>query len=373
MLKIGEFSKLTKTTIKTLRYYDEIGLLKPDCIDSINNYRFYSTAQLYQMQRIQSLRQAGLSVDEISQFFITQDKNILYSRKISIEKQIADLYKQARSIDFIMSGECMKNYSATIKQLPECTVYYKQLVAPNFESYMQIIPQIEKTIFDANKNLVRSTPNYCFVKYLENEYKENDICIEYCEAVNCAGNEVDGIKFKKLPSQLAVTVVNKGSYENLPLAYAYVFKWIEDNGYSVVDSPREHYIYGPFNKDNVLDWLTEIKVPVVNKKEKIDEYKRQEIFGGVYGIINKVTNKVTLYHANNIKGCKERFDFAVATNCPTIYLAIQEDWKKYGAQNFEYKLFEQVKRGEETNEEFEKEMKDLEKKWTQFLGNEVSK
>lgn len=56
LYRIGEFSKLTKTTIKTLRYYDEVGLLKPDTIDKFTGYRFYGTDQLVKLHYIQSLR-----------------------------------------------------------------------------------------------------------------------------------------------------------------------------------------------------------------------------------------------------------------------------------------------------------------------------
>ena len=46
MLKIGEFSRLSQVTVKTLRYYDEIGLLKPSEIDRFTDYRYYSLDQL---------------------------------------------------------------------------------------------------------------------------------------------------------------------------------------------------------------------------------------------------------------------------------------------------------------------------------------
>ena len=66
MFRIGDFSRLSKTTIKTLRYYDEEGLLKPQRVDFVTNYRYYTTEQLVQLHDIQSFRQAGLSVAEIN-------------------------------------------------------------------------------------------------------------------------------------------------------------------------------------------------------------------------------------------------------------------------------------------------------------------
>ncbi|HJH06342.1 MAG TPA: MerR family transcriptional regulator, partial [Fusobacterium ulcerans] len=52
MYKIGLFSQITKTTIKALRYYDEVGLLKPSIINKENNYRYYTTKQLYTLHKI---------------------------------------------------------------------------------------------------------------------------------------------------------------------------------------------------------------------------------------------------------------------------------------------------------------------------------
>lgn len=61
MLRIGEFSKLAKVTIKTLRYYNKIGILKPILIDSESSYRYYSEEQLQTVKEITMYRAAGIS------------------------------------------------------------------------------------------------------------------------------------------------------------------------------------------------------------------------------------------------------------------------------------------------------------------------
>lgn len=66
MFYIGEFSKMGKTTIKTLHHYDRIGLLRPAAVDGATGYRLYTTSQLVDLHRIQALRQAGLSMDEVA-------------------------------------------------------------------------------------------------------------------------------------------------------------------------------------------------------------------------------------------------------------------------------------------------------------------
>lgn len=65
MYKIGDFSNMAKTTIKTLRYYEKEGLLKPSYIDPYTSYRYYDASVLVELSKIISLRQAGLSIKDI--------------------------------------------------------------------------------------------------------------------------------------------------------------------------------------------------------------------------------------------------------------------------------------------------------------------
>ena len=70
MYKIGDFSKMSKTTIKTLRYYENEGLLIPAYVDPYTSYRYYESSQLTDLTRIISLRQAGLSINDIKEILI---------------------------------------------------------------------------------------------------------------------------------------------------------------------------------------------------------------------------------------------------------------------------------------------------------------
>ena len=64
MLRIGEFSKMAKTTISTLRYYDKIGLLKPEYIDESTGYRYYNESQLSDIVKILELKDLGVSLED---------------------------------------------------------------------------------------------------------------------------------------------------------------------------------------------------------------------------------------------------------------------------------------------------------------------
>lgn len=269
MYRIGLFSQICKTTIKTLPYYDEVGLLAPAYIDGENGYRYYTSDQLVQLHQIVSLRQMGFSIDEILAIIDGHNVDrILERRRAEILVQLGEAQDQLSRLSHYIAenkeGFCV-NYQAVIKELPECIVYSKRLTVPSYDAYFQIIPAIGEEVTKANPTLKCSVPPYCFIIYHDGEYKEKDINIELCEAVTEFGVETGDIKFKKMPSVTAVSVMHKGPYRDLGKAYAYIFKWIDDNGYTILDNPRESYIDGIWNKKDEADWLTELQVPVMKK------------------------------------------------------------------------------------------------------------
>ncbi len=269
MYKIGLFSKISKTTIKTLRYYDKEGLLKPEKIDRANNYRYYSTDQLFVLHRIISLRQIGFSIQEIRNILAGQNEDqMILQRKKEIEALLSQSSDQLSRINqYILEKKegVMLQYQAVIKDLPECIVYSKRMRIPGYDSYFQIIPEIGAKVAATNPGIECTVPAYCFNIYHDKEYKEKDIDVEYCEAVNQFGKNEDGIIFKKIPSVKAVSTLHKGPYKNLGLAYSFIFRWIEENSYEISEPPRESYIDGIWNKENEADWLTEIQIPIRKK------------------------------------------------------------------------------------------------------------
>ena len=65
MFKIGEFSRFTRVSVKTLRHYDEMGLLRPRLVDPFTNYRYYSADQVPRLNQILALRELGFSLEQI--------------------------------------------------------------------------------------------------------------------------------------------------------------------------------------------------------------------------------------------------------------------------------------------------------------------
>ena len=269
MFYIGEFSKMGKTTIKTLHHYDRIGLLRPAAVDGATGYRLYTTGQLVDLHRIQALRQAGLSVDEVSAIVGGADpRPILARRRDRIERELNERKDRLARIAFMLSDEekgFTMDYQATVKDIPSCIVFSKTMTVPDYSAYNEVIPALGRAVKAANPNLKCATPEYCFITYLDGEYKERDITIKYSEAVEEFGVESDGIVFEEAPAVTVLSVMHRGSYADLPRAYAFAMEWIEQNGYRTTDFARESYIDGVWNCNDESQWLTEIQVPVEKK------------------------------------------------------------------------------------------------------------
>lgn len=266
MFRIGEFSKMTKTTVKTLRYYDEVGLLKPAFVDDWSNYRYYTTEQLYPLQKILSLRQAGLSIDEIKQIMTGKHMpDILKKRQAKLEKEKQEIEEKLLHLYLILQSvkeDTEMTYQAIVKQIPAYTVYYKQGTIHDFSEMNAFVLSAGAECKEANPTLTCIEPDYCYISYLDEDFKPENMRIEYAQAVTKKGIETDNIKFKTLTPIEAVCVYHKGSYDGLQEAYAFALNWAKENGYAVSQTPREQYIDGIWNKDDEADWLTEIQIPV---------------------------------------------------------------------------------------------------------------
>lgn len=265
MLKIGDFSKQSLTTIKTLRYYEQEQLLLPAHIDPFTGYRYYETSQLLELSKIISLRQLGLSIEDIKDIMAGASlTSCLEKRKLVLEQELVVSNMQLTRINNILENkesESMKR-EVILKELPEYTVFYKEGVLPSYAHISNFVLTAGEETAASNPDLKCIQPDYCFMEYLDGEFRESNIKARYSQAVEKMGVETDNIKFKTLPSVTVASIYHKGAYETIGDTYAYILNWIEEHGYKMIDHMRESYIDGIWNKDNVEDYLTEIQVPI---------------------------------------------------------------------------------------------------------------
>ena len=143
MLKIGEFSRLSQVTVKTLHYYDELGLIKPAHIDHVTNYRFYTVEQLPRIHRIMALKELGLSLEQIGimldeEMPTEQIRGMLRLKQAEIQQEMRDEQRQLALVEFrLRMIEAEVNF-------PVLDVVIKRLEAMRFLSLFVEPPSNER-------------------------------------------------------------------------------------------------------------------------------------------------------------------------------------------------------------------------------------
>lgn len=107
MYKIGDFASILNTSVRTLRYYDEIDLIKPKEIDLFTGYRYYSKDQINDFQIIKLLKEAGFSLEEIKNNKDNFSEELTLKKKNELLKEITNIKTKIKQVDYLRS--CITN------------------------------------------------------------------------------------------------------------------------------------------------------------------------------------------------------------------------------------------------------------------------
>ncbi len=267
-LKIGEFSQLMQVTVKTLRHYEQKGLLEPDEVDEWTGYRYYSIDQMQQLKDIRDLQRLGFTLDEIKDLFndgshtptIRQMTEKIRETEAQLKALIA---RRNQLLDWRNARKEMKTMEKfSIQSLPEIIVASHREVIPN---YAAIGPMCVEKIGPEMQRLGCKCPppGYCFTVEHNKEYTPTDIDIEYCEQVEEMGHDSAIIQFKRLPAvPRALCMKHTGPYERFYESFTEAFRYIEEHGYKVAGQHRTCYIDGVWNQEDPEKWLSVIQIPI---------------------------------------------------------------------------------------------------------------
>lgn len=270
LYKIGMFAAMSRVTVKTLRFYEEQGLLQPALIHPETGYRYYTLSQMAVLHQITALKMAGFTLEDIARINAGADEQeLLLKKKAELLTKIAELTRQIAIVD----GYLSKNRSALsnpvlIKTIPETTVAAMKTRIESYDRLFDAMPKIGAVMESVGCEC--ALPEYCFTNYLEPGYKDEDILVELCESVTAVKKERDGLYFRVMPSVQAACIFHKGSYSTFSESYETVLKFIEENGYEIAGAIRESYIDGIWNKDDESQWLSEIQVPIKKRQNPAD-------------------------------------------------------------------------------------------------------
>lgn len=264
MLRIGEFSKLAKISIKTLRYYDRIGLLKPAMIDSETKYRYYTLEQLETVRLISMYKEAGLPNEMIFKLLRPTggERALLAYQKQVLTERAGEIQRALSALDVLLGTAGGQAYEACVKQVERRLVYCCRGYVSNADSIHDFVKACAAELQKSNPDVGFSEPDYCCVIYPDDGYRESNIFLEYAQSVDRVGRDTEILKFKEIEPITAVSVIHRGDYATLRDAYLFAVNWAKENGYHPAGEPRERYIHGAWDRQEEAEWVTELQLPI---------------------------------------------------------------------------------------------------------------
>lgn len=274
MFTVGEFSRLAQVSKRLLRYYDEIGLLKPLLTDPATGYRYYSAEQMPDLNRILALKELGLSLDQIQRILrdnisTAEIQGMLLLKKAEIEQQLQAELKRIRSIESrlqaIRNTESHQPLNVVLKQMSAQPVMSVRRVVESFEDGLFIFGQIRAALPE------KSGYGLHFCICHDDEMVERDLDLEMgclIEAQQHAPVVYGGLQltFRELPAvEMMATTVVRGPLENIHMGYSQIGAWVEMNGYRLAGVAREILLQTAESSDG-SDLISEIQFPVAPRE-----------------------------------------------------------------------------------------------------------
>ncbi|HWE91826.1 MAG TPA: MerR family transcriptional regulator [Pseudonocardiaceae bacterium] len=273
MFSIGEFAKHGRVSVRMLRHYDAIGLLRPANVDPFTGYRGYQAGQLARLNRVIALKDLGFTLDQVRHILdervsAEQLRGMLRLRRAeltaAIEADAARLTRVEARLRTIESEGTMPTEDVIVKRLPAMRV--AELTAPAAGYAPEHIgPVIKPLCAELGRRLAASTltPTGQLTAYYEDSPDGDDTIIVHAAVpVPADATPVDCLSVVELPAVEAATVVHRGAMDGVLWTYQSLAQWIDANGYQFDGYARELYLECPEDENA---WVTELQEPVIRR------------------------------------------------------------------------------------------------------------
>jgi DNA-binding transcriptional MerR regulator len=274
LFKIGEFSRIARVSARLLRFYDELGLLKPGVVDSATGYRYYTTSQLQRLNRILVLKDLGLSLEQIGgvideQASADQLRAMLLVRRSDAERALADEAARLRQIEAriaqLDTGAAGELDDVLIRAEPARRVLTVRDTLGSFVEARGIIGQLAQTV---PRHLPRDVLGTLIGITHSGEFEPDSIDVELGFVLNgeppavlpAVGSRV--LEVRELPAVPHMAVcVRVGLPEYAHLITGKIGRFVEANGYRLAGPGREVFLRPP-RADRMEESVVEMQFPV---------------------------------------------------------------------------------------------------------------
>ena len=269
MFSIGDFARHGQVSVRMLRHYDAIGLLRPAHVDGATGYRSYEAQQLSRLNRIVALKDLGFTLEHVRSVLddkvgVEELRGMLVLRQAQLQAQIATdtarLAQVEARLHLVEREGAMPTEDIQIKRLPAVRVAELTDTAASFEPE-SISPVIQPLYDELVSRLERAgvKPVGHAIAYYENSSDGDRVVVHAAFPVDTDPAEEHDFAIVDLPAiEQAATIVHRGSMDNVMSSIQTLAGWIDAHGYRSAGYNRELYI----EVGDLDDWVTELQEPI---------------------------------------------------------------------------------------------------------------
>ncbi len=274
-MKIGDFSRLAQVSVRTLRLYDELGLLKPEAVDKFSDYRYYNVSQLPRIQQILTLKDMGLSLEQIDGLLKRalpgdQLQVLLQVKQTELEQElVAAQERLTRVRERLLASE--RGADAVPPQIQIKAVEGLRVVSTRrvvkHVSHMQTEREAGwHTLLQAMGRLGLVSLEPELVLYHSNEFTEENIDTEFARTVgrDAQAHDDTPVTVRTLPAEPVVaSLLHTGHLRDVTQSIIALFQWMGDNGYESAGPIRElHHFWREYDNVSWNNVTLELQIPV---------------------------------------------------------------------------------------------------------------
>jgi DNA-binding transcriptional MerR regulator len=266
MFTIGEFSRATALTIKTLRFYHDERILVPSRVDPATGYRYYDENDLETARVVTFLRSLDVPLLEVKEILRSAEDSavadVLERHEKAIEERMRHYRKVIRSLhEFVEHERRMQaRLQAAGSEVTETTLTASLIASVRMQGHYA---DCGKAFAKIGRTFRRDIAGPPFLLHHNAEYRENDADFEACFPVS-RPRAVEGVEVRELPACRALTLQHRGSYHEIAGAYSLILSVVKERQYEILRPTREIYLRGPgiIFKGNPNNYITDIQIPI---------------------------------------------------------------------------------------------------------------
>ncbi|XVV11289.1 MerR family transcriptional regulator [Actinoplanes sp. CA-131856] len=273
MFTIGDFARHGRVSVRMLRHYDSIGLLRPAHVDPATGYRRYTGGQLALLNRVVALKELGFTLQQVREIIdeavtTEQLRGMLRLRHAELAGTVAAATARLTQVEArlraIESEGHMPTDEVVLKSVPTVRVAELAATAAGFEPGLigPVIAPLYEELFRrlATAGIAPTGPGIAYYT------PEADGRVTVHAAVQVSAPPRDGeLLVHDLPGlDRAATIVHRGSMDAILPTAQTLARWIDDNGHASAGYPREVSLECPPELDQ---WVTELQEPLARQDD----------------------------------------------------------------------------------------------------------